>query len=77
MKNSIYDPGPLGFLEKETCDRCGQPLVVRTMSWFTEETICLACSDQEGALKEKLRKNGVVGTMEGCGFVPDEKGNPK
>jgi hypothetical protein len=53
------------------CDRCNKPLgPARTMSWFTEETICIDCSAAEGEIKQALTAVGK-GTLEGCGFVPD------
>lgn len=59
------------FFEVENCDRCGAKLVVRTMSWFTDETICLVCSDKEDKIKHKLRAQGKnPSSFEGCGSVP-------
>ena len=64
------------FFDQKTCDRCGRPLDFpggssRTMSWFTEETICTdVCAMAEGVIKQALRAKGVEGAMEGCGFVP-------
>ena len=62
---------PDTFLSQENCDRCGSPLTARTMSWFTDETICTECSEQESALKSRLRKSGMdPDVLEGCGYVP-------
>ena len=36
------------FFKKKVCDRCGHPLVSRTMSMFNTDVICLECK-----LKEK------------------------
>jgi predicted nucleic acid-binding Zn ribbon protein len=47
------------FLTQENCDRCGDKLVVRTMSWFTDETICEKCSDQEIQFKTNINKIGL------------------
>ena len=58
------------FLEKTACDRCGGSLAIRTMSWFTEETICMDCSDKEEVIKKALRTKGIENAMEGCGHVP-------
>lgn len=57
------------FFTKTKCDRCGGTLDIRTLSWFTEETICGDCQLKERDLKLKLRKAGK-GDMEGCGYVP-------
>jgi len=51
------------------CDRCGKVLGARITSWFTEETICMDCSQKEDEIKRKLRSEGK-GDMEGCGYVP-------
>lgn len=57
-------------MHRENCDRCGKPTEsVTTMSWFTEEIICMICSDNESTVKGELRKQGQS-TMEGCGYVP-------
>ena len=58
------------FYEKQNCDRCGSSLPVRTMSWFTTETICIECGNKESKIKSNLRKNGISDAMEGCGFIP-------
>ena len=58
------------FLSKSNCDRCGGDLKVRTMSWFTEGTICMTCSDKEKAIKTALREKGIQNAMEGCGYIP-------
>jgi len=57
------------FFTKTKCDRCHGSLATRTMSWFTEETICMDCSDEEDKIKNELRQKGL-GSMEGCGYVP-------
>lgn len=57
------------FFNQTTCDRCSGDLKVRTMSWFTAETICMDCSDKEERIKRKLREQGESDT-EGCGFIP-------
>jgi len=58
------------FLSQTNCDRCKGDLKVRTMSWFTEETICGTCSDAEDVIKTKLRDQGIEDAKEGCGYVP-------
>ena len=58
------------FFGKTKCDRCGGGLRVRVLSWFTEETICLTCSDKENKIKAKLREMGESGAREGCGYIP-------
>jgi hypothetical protein len=63
MKDRLFDA--------TNCERCGEDLSrsARIMSWFTEETLCMKCSDHEREIKDKLRKEGR-GTMEGCGYIP-------
>jgi len=58
------------FFAKNNCDRCGNSLSARTMSWFTKETICMTCSDREQEIKKTLRDQGHKEAMEGCGYVP-------
>jgi hypothetical protein len=53
------------------CGRCHNELkAVRLMSWFTEDTICMSCSDKETVIKRALRAKGIADAMEGCGYVP-------
>ena len=59
------------FFSKTKCDRCGEELSVRIMSWFTEETICMTCSEAEKVIKKQLRDLGIKGAMEGCGYIPN------
>lgn len=59
------------FFNATKCDRCGGKIAVRTTSWFTEETICMECSQKEQVIKDKLRKMGERDAREGCGYVPD------
>ena len=35
------------FFTKTTCDRCGKPLTVRTMSFFNTDAICPECAEVE------------------------------
>lgn len=35
------------FFTKKTCDRCGKPLAVRTMSYFNTQVICTECAEAE------------------------------
>ena len=60
------------FFESRCCDRCGSESAKRisTMSWFTEEKICMECSAKESEIKKALRAKGDKGAMEGCGYVP-------
>ena len=59
------------FLDQTNCDRCGNKLIARIMSWFTEETICIVCADKESQIKKALRAKGIQNAMEGCGYVPE------
>ena len=59
------------FFSKTKCDRCPNDLKTRTMSWFNDDTICLACSAEESKIKKALREKGIEDAMEGCGFIPN------
>jgi len=54
------------------CDRCNKPLEVYTMSWFTDDAICMNCAKEEKTLKKFMRENGVnPNNFEGCGYIPN------
>ena len=57
------------------CERCHADLsnTARTMSWFTEETICSTCSDVESMIRKQLPNYGC--DHEGCGYVPHTENN--
>ncbi len=56
---------------KVRCDRCKELFHgVHILSWFTMETLCMACSGKETELKVKLRAAGKADAMEGCGYIP-------
>ena len=57
------------FFKKENCDRCHSKLTSRIQSLFTDDVICMACSQQEKEIKRRAVESGL-GDMEGCGFVP-------
>ena len=59
------------FFTQQNCDRCNADLEVRTMSWFTSETICGNCSNEERELRKTLPNNGRK--LEGCGYIPGDK----
>ena len=43
----------------------------RIMSWFTDETICMNCSEKEDEIKKQLIECGFQpGDYEGIGYVP-------
>jgi len=59
------------FFTRTNCPRCNRQLKSRTMSWFTDEVICLTCSDEETDLKLALSNRGKdPASYEGCGKVP-------
>lgn len=58
------------FFSQEHCDRCGDNLRVRIMSWFNDETICMECSNKELVIKRKLMESGDKNNYEGCGYIP-------
>ena len=64
------------FFSTLKCDRCGSSLAnkPRKMSWFTEETLCPKCQDDELRLRGAFREKGVDDrVLEGLGYVPDLK----
>lgn len=66
------------FFESRPCDRCGadDALTVHIMSWFTQERICIPCSNKEGEIKKKLEEkygSEISRRYEGCGRVPTLK----
>lgn len=62
------------FFSLTNCENCGDRLKARIMSWFTDKTICMKCSEDEKILKSKLPDGGRY--YEGCGYVPSiEEGN--
>ena len=56
------------FFDKQNCDRCGNVLYARTISWFTNETICMDCSAKEDEIKKRLPD--YAKDFEGCGYLP-------
>ena len=58
------------FFTQTQCSRCPNDLKTRTMSWFTDEAICMECSAKESDIKSKLRFLGMKDAKEGCGYVP-------
>ena len=59
------------FFTTKQCGRCANDLAIRTMSWFTDETICMDCAIVEQRIKAALREAGYPEAKEGCGYVPD------
>jgi len=56
------------FFSKTKCDRCGKDLNGFTISFFTEDAICMDCSTKESDLKKKLPDGGKH--YAGIGYVP-------
>jgi len=52
------------------CNRCGRVIDRSTLSFFTDEIICLVCSEIELEIKERLENPGIY---EKIGFVPEVK----
>lgn len=59
------------FLINQKCERCGNKLDVRIMSWFNEDIICMNCSRTENQMKVRLRQFGIRDALEGCGYIPN------
>ena len=56
---------------QDKCNRCDGDLSIKTMSWFTNETICDECSEKEDQIKGRMRSMGKnPDDFEGCGFMP-------
>ncbi len=65
---------PDNFFKRDgtPCDRCGDLLGAYTMSWFTDDAICMDCSSKEMKLKKFMRDNDVdPKNFEGCGYIPN------
>ena len=59
------------FFHTDKCDRCGEPLSGKIMSWFNNDALCLTCSAEEDEIKERLRRKGFdPADYEGCGYIP-------
>ena len=62
------------FFRSRPCDRCDSEdaKMMHTMSWFTEERICIPCSEKEDGIKKKMRSKGMdLSQFEGCGYIPE------
>ena len=58
------------FFDPTDCDRCGGDTKSGfTMSWFTEEKLCMECKAKEDEIKAQLFSGGLF--YEGCGYIPD------
>lgn len=56
----------------DRCDRCGKITSVRSQSYFTDHTVCMACLAEEGLVMAGLRSSGKdPADFEGCGCIPD------
>lgn len=44
------------FFEQANCDRCGEPLVQRSDSYFNGDVICGDCRTEEKKIREELAK---------------------
>jgi len=62
------------FFTQDECDRCGNFLCnFRIMSWFTNDCICLCCSELEDKIKENIKKSSKdPSEFENCGYIPNE-----
>lgn len=59
------------FFKVHSCDRCGAALASRILSWFTQDVICMTCSDKEREIRKALPDMGR--SHEGCGYLPEVK----
>lgn len=61
------------FFKSRSCDRCKSEdaKIIHTMSWFTEERICITCSGEEDKIKKRMREKEMdPSKFEGCGYIP-------
>ena len=66
-----------GIIRDDRCERCGRVMGVRTVSYFTEDSLCRGCMEEERALMARLRARGVdPATLAGCGYMPSEEEAP-
>lgn len=56
------------FFDKRLCDRCGEKLHTRYLSWFNWDVICNSCYSVEKVIKKEIEKTGLE--TEGIGIVP-------
>ena len=62
-----------GILTDDRCERCSRLMTVRTVSYFTEETICPDCLGRERNLIVNLRRKGVdPASLASCGYLPSD-----
>jgi len=59
------------FFTDTHCHRCEESTDGKcfTMSWFTDERICMECKAKEDKIKSQLFMNGIF--YEGCGYIPN------
>lgn len=58
------------FFSLMSCDRCGESLPARIMSWFTDSVLCMECHKKELEIRNRLPEMGKA--YEGCGYIPKE-----
>jgi len=55
----------------DRCDRCSRITPVRSLSFFTTDTVCMGCLVDEAESMAQLREMGLdPGDFEGCGCIP-------
>ncbi len=58
--------------KRDCCPRCKKSYNnAFTMSWWTEEYICLPCANAESPIKQTLRELGYPDALEGCRYIPN------
>lgn len=78
MKKAQIEELSVKFFSKQSCDRCGADLKVRSLSWFDSAVICKSCIVEEMELRKALRKEGTdPSALEGCGYLPKLKSKEK
>ncbi|MBT4838135.1 MAG: hypothetical protein HON94_12395 [Methylococcales bacterium] len=58
------------YYTKQNCDRCGNQLTVRKVSWFTDDILCIVCVKKEQVMREELDPDEEQ-KLKGCGYLPD------
>lgn len=72
MSGKMPDKRVDEFFDKDRCERCGNELKIRTMSFFKDEIICGDCDSEEQTLMKRMRDQGLSPSdYEGCGTIPD------
>lgn len=63
-----------GIRRDDRCERCSRLMMVRAVSYFNDDSICMSCLAEERALRSRLRSRGIdPSSLAGCGYLPREE----